>query len=156
VRDLLGGPVELAFLDGMHLFEYLLRDFINTERCCGPGSLIVLHDCIPLDLPMTVRDAADAATRSRSRYPQWWTEDVWKLVRVLQLYRPDLAIEAFNAPPTGLVLVGNLDPASRVLDACYDEVVTSFSALADEAATLVEYLSHWRSWTPPGWGRLRR
>ena len=30
----LGRPVALAFLDGMHLCEFLLRDFINTEKHC--------------------------------------------------------------------------------------------------------------------------
>ena len=28
----LGATVELAFLDGMHLCEFLLRDFLNVER----------------------------------------------------------------------------------------------------------------------------
>jgi len=45
--EILGGPIDLAFLDGMHWFEFLLRDFINTERHCAPGSAIVMHDCLP-------------------------------------------------------------------------------------------------------------
>src|SRR5687768_9949099 len=31
---ILGDKIELAFLDGMHLYEFLLRDFMNTERYC--------------------------------------------------------------------------------------------------------------------------
>ena len=40
-------PIDLAFLDGLHHFEVLLRDFMNTERNCTPDSLILLHDCLP-------------------------------------------------------------------------------------------------------------
>ena len=48
------GP-DIAFLDGMHRFEYLLRDFVNTERVAHPRTLVLLHDCLPLNLRMTSR-----------------------------------------------------------------------------------------------------
>src|SRR6478672_2069133 len=33
IAALLGGrPIDMAFIDGMHLFEYALRDFMNVER----------------------------------------------------------------------------------------------------------------------------
>ena len=42
-----GQPFDLAFIDGMHLAEYALRDFINTERHAHPASVIVLDDMLP-------------------------------------------------------------------------------------------------------------
>src|SRR5205823_2040722 len=33
-----GRPIDLAFIDGMHLFEFVLRDFINVERNAAPTS----------------------------------------------------------------------------------------------------------------------
>lgn len=48
---LLGDKVQLAFLDGMHRCEFLLHDFINTERHCAPNSIIALHDCVPVEEP---------------------------------------------------------------------------------------------------------
>ena len=138
---ILGRPLDMAFLDGMHLFEYLLRDFSNTERCCITRSIIVLHDCIPLDLHMAVRAADDTTARSLSRYPLWWTGDVWKFVCILKKYRPDLIIDAFNAPPTGLILVSNLDPDSRVLETHYDEIVSQFTDLPDELESFTKYIT---------------
>ena len=32
MRSLRRGVVDLAFIDGMHLFEYALRDVFHTER----------------------------------------------------------------------------------------------------------------------------
>src|SRR3954469_24343639 len=39
-----GRPFDMAFIDGMHLFEFALRDFINTERNCAPHAVIVFDD----------------------------------------------------------------------------------------------------------------
>jgi hypothetical protein len=52
---LLGQSVDFIFLDGMHRCEYLLRDFINTERCCGKNAIFALHDCVPVEPQMTGR-----------------------------------------------------------------------------------------------------
>src|SRR5690349_5859629 len=50
VHEILGGrPIDMAFIDGMHLFEFALRDFINIERYCARGSVVLVHDCYPLD-----------------------------------------------------------------------------------------------------------
>ncbi|MBO0799178.1 MAG: DUF563 domain-containing protein, partial [Blastocatellia bacterium] len=47
--EILQLPIDLAFLNGEHLFECVLRDFMNTEKHCHPNSFVVLHNCIPLD-----------------------------------------------------------------------------------------------------------
>jgi hypothetical protein len=52
---LLGQLVDFVFLGGMHRCEYPLRDFINTERCCGKNAAFAVHDCLPVELPMTGR-----------------------------------------------------------------------------------------------------
>jgi hypothetical protein len=113
-KTILTKEIDIAFLDGMHLFEYLLRDFYNTEQYCSKDSIIVLHDCLPGDEHVVVRDPSDPA-RQKSTRPNYWTGDVWKVVPVLQQWRPDLKIAVLDAPPTGLVLITNLDPTNRVL-----------------------------------------
>jgi hypothetical protein len=111
---ILGAPIDLAFLDGMHVFEFLLRDFMNTERCCTPESVIVLHDCLPGDAHITMRDIDDPR-RAHSSRPDFWAGDVWKILPILRIYRPELRIIVADAAPTGLVFITGLDPSSTVL-----------------------------------------
>lgn len=125
--QLFGAPIDLAFLDGMHLFEFLLRDFMNTEKHCRKNSIILLHDCLPPGFFMTVRDPSDPLL-AKSRFAQWWTGDVWKVIPVLRSYRPDLSITMFGCPPTGLVSITNLDPASQTLDRAYADILDRFSS----------------------------
>jgi hypothetical protein len=140
VRELLGGlPVELAYIDGMHLFEFVLRDFINLERQCTADSTILMDDCYPLE-----RRSAE-----RERKTGFWTGDVWRAVGVLKKYRPDLKIHTIAAAPTGLCVVRGLDPASRVLADNYDAIVKEFLGLdfsvieSDTAAFVNAFPNDW-------------
>lgn len=119
---LLGDRVQFAFLDGMHRCEFLLRDFINTERHCARNSIIVLHDCVPVEEPMTDRYyMARPAIEPHRKH--WWAGDVWRTARLLRRMRPDLSFTTLDAPPTGVVLITNLDPGSQALSNRYDEHV---------------------------------
>jgi hypothetical protein len=120
--QLFGEALDLAFLDGMHRFEFLLRDFINTEKHCRRDSIVILHDCLPPGFYMTVRDRNDPLWK-KSRFKDWWTGDVWKLVPVLQELRPDLSISLLDCRPTGLVAITNLDPRNSVLQEAYDSII---------------------------------
>jgi hypothetical protein len=126
-KFLLDGPIDLAFLDGLHLFEVLLRDFFHLEAASSRNSAIVMHDCIPTDAYMCARSEGDFETRNKGRHPEWWTGDVWKIVPILQKYRPDLRIYNFDSSPTGLVVVTNLEPSSTVLSENYFKIVEEFT-----------------------------
>jgi hypothetical protein len=126
---LLGDKIDFAFLDGMHLFEFLLRDFINTERHCRRNSLIVLHDCVPTDLYLARRHREDESLQTITRVVGGWCGDVWKMVLILREYRPDLRIYAFDSALTGMIIVTNLDPRSEVLAERYVEAVETFGPL---------------------------
>lgn len=125
--EILKQKIDFAFLDGMHLFEFLLRDFINTEKSCKTNSVIAMHDCIPIDVYMDRRENVAPEIQKLSQEPGWWCGDVWKVVSILKKYRPNLKIVALDAAPTGLILVTNLDPASALLSDSYFQVVEEFS-----------------------------
>lgn len=113
---LLSKQVDLAFIDGMHLFEYALRDFINVERYSHPSTLVVIDDIYPVHPDQAKRDRCTRA----------WTGDVWKVKAVLQQYRPDLVILAIDAYPTGLLIITGLDPNNTVLRDNYTEILHKF------------------------------
>ena len=138
---LLGRGIDLAFIDGMHLVENALRDFINAERSCHPGSVVVLHDCLPLNQRMASRDRADAERGGPAQFSGWWTGDVWKLLAILPRYRPDLSVRACDAPPTGLVVVQNLNPDDRTLNDAYEAIVAEFRDPADEGRLFKDVLA---------------
>jgi tetratricopeptide (TPR) repeat protein len=96
-------PLDLAFIDGMHSFEFTLRDFANVERWCHAGSTVVLHDCLPV---------AEVAA-SRERQTSFWVGDCWKALECLLRERLDLRISVVPCHPSGLVLIQRLDPGSR-------------------------------------------
>lgn len=118
-RAELGGlPVELAFIDGLHHFEYSLRDFVNVERTCSRASVILIHDCYPLD----------ARTAQRAQVTGFWSGDVWRLLLLLRSVRPDLTVRTIATPPTGLGIVLNPDPDSRVLSERLAELTAEYLA----------------------------
>jgi hypothetical protein len=108
-----GRPAALGFIDGMHLVEYALRDFINVERHSAWSSVVVFDDIYPRNVEM-------AARRRKTRA---WTGDVFKMLAILARHRPDLTCLRVDTRPTGLMLVIGLDPGSSVLDERYDEIV---------------------------------
>lgn len=112
---------DLAFVDGLHHFEFALRDFINCERNMGSGGLICLHDVSPYNTAMTTRDTDYTNVLKRP-----WTGDVWKVIAALLDFRPDLDINILNAEATGLGCIGNLDPTNMVLTERYDEIIARY------------------------------
>jgi hypothetical protein len=116
-KTMLGGPIDMAFLDGMHWCEFLLRDFINTERHCRRNSVILLHDCLPVEQPMAER--VFTGTSIRGHHSQSWAGDVWRTALLLKRRRPDLQIDSYDSGPTGLVCITNLDPRSTLLSDNY-------------------------------------
>jgi predicted O-methyltransferase YrrM len=108
---------DLTFIDGMHLFEYALRDFMNVERCSPPGAVVVFDDVFP-NHPLQA---------NRVRATQIWTGDVWRVADILMRRRSDLFLLPIDAAPTGLLLVASLDAESRVLWDGYDQIVREAS-----------------------------
>ena len=111
---------DVAFIDGMHHFEYALRDFANCEKAMAPDGFILLHDVCPTSFAMASREL----TELEARRP--WTGDVWKVVVALKDVRPDLEVHVLDCFKTGLCVVRGLDPANRTLFESWDDIVARY------------------------------
>lgn len=111
-------PLDLVFIDGMHLFEYALRDFSNVEKWSHAGTVVVLHDCLP----------SNPHVATRERRTKFWAGDTWKVFEVLRAARPDLRCAVVPAPPSGLLVVRGLDATSSALD---DQMATWLKRFRD-------------------------
>jgi hypothetical protein len=105
--------VDLAFIDGMHLFEFALRDFMNIERFTDWTSVVVFDDM----LPRSVDEAA------RDRHTQQWTGDVFRVGEVLRARRSDLVLIPVDTAPTGVLVILGPDRTDTTLRDAYDGII---------------------------------
>ena len=75
-----GGPFDVIFIDGLHLYEQVRRDLINALKWLKPGGWIAMHDMLPRDW------LEEHVPQIRTR---GWTGDGWKVAFELAA-SPDL------------------------------------------------------------------
>ena len=72
---------DLIFIDGLHTYNQVKKDILNSLNCLKDGGVILVHDCIPDCL----------SKQAVPRYRMIWNGDVWKAIVDLR-QRPDLEI----------------------------------------------------------------
>ena len=115
-QELLGNPLEFVFIDGLHVFEQVLKDFINVEKNSSPRTVVLLHDCYPIN---EITQRADRATL-------FWSGDPWKLIPCLKNERPDLSVHTIKTHPTGLGIIMGCDPKNEHLDKNYEDLASTY------------------------------
>tara|TARA_B110000977_G_scaffold80376_1_gene107622 strand:- start:390 stop:1061 length:672 start_codon:yes stop_codon:yes gene_type:complete len=61
---------DCIFIDGLHIYEQVKKDILNSIDCLSANGIIILHDC----LPQTI------SAQAVPRYRYLWNGDVWKAV----------------------------------------------------------------------------
>lgn len=125
--------VDFAFIDGSHLFEDALRDFINIEKwLTDTYSVVFFDDVLPYSEAIATRDQP----------PGDWTGDVWKVVEILRRHREDLQLTLIDVAPTGLLMVQfwwqEMTPQVK-LEVEYGKIIESWLAVGE--AVPVEYIT---------------
>lgn len=111
-KDAFPERAQMAFIDGMHLSEFVLRDFMNVERCMSLDGVIVIDDVLP-NHPIQAQ---------RERSSKIWTGDVWRFAERLEQLRPKLKLTWLDTDPSGLLIISRLDPADTTLWENYNKI----------------------------------
>ena len=147
--------IDLAFIDGMHLAEYALRDLINVERYTNAASVIVLDDMLPRDV--------DEARRDRESIPPTgaWAGDVYKVTESVRRLRPDLICLEVDTLPTGTLVLLLPDQDNDALATAYDDLVGEYvvddpQPVPDSVLQRTHAIDPHRLVESPIWEELRR
>ncbi|MDA9823678.1 hypothetical protein N9C56_14485 [Paracoccaceae bacterium] len=139
-RDLVDLPslrCELGFIDGMHLFEYALQDFINLTRMSTPGALFLFHDVMPWSFEMTTRDHK---TLKKSAP---WVGDIWKLIPIFIEAGMKDFISVLTSAPSGLIAVTNPgEQLTNNLIEKFDEIFSKWKNIELESFGISNFYQH--------------
>lgn len=93
--------IDLGFIDGSHLIEDVLRDFLGMARKAHFGTVIVFDDVLPYSQEIASRTMPPGGD---------WTGDAWKIIPIIRgaLGLHGVESKMVNTFPTGLFVVWHL------------------------------------------------
>lgn len=80
--------IQIALIDGMHEYSFVLRDVENTLNYLSDDGVIILHDCNPQT--KTAGGTFEEWSAKGSSGP--WNGDVWKTIFHLRSLRDDINV----------------------------------------------------------------
>lgn len=123
--------IDISLIDGMHEYEYAVRDTENILRYLNEDGVIILHDCNPLN------------RRASSSFDDWikmgkegvWNGDVWKAIVHLRSLRTDIN-----------VFVADCDQGLGIITKCRPENNLNFSQAEIKGLTYEDFNKHRHEW----------
>lgn len=64
------GKFDIIFIDGLHMYEQVKKDIINSVNCLNDDGIVLVHDCMPDSM----------AKQAVPRFKMKWNGDVWKAI----------------------------------------------------------------------------
>ena len=74
---------DCVFIDGLHIYDQVKRDIVNSSEFLNDNGFILVHDCLPRSI----------SSQAVPRYKLTWNGDVWKAIVDL---RRDPNLEIFT------------------------------------------------------------
>ena len=67
---------DIVFIDGLHEYQQVKKDILNSINCLNPNGIVLVHDCFP----MSYYDQAIPRAQRK------WNGDVWKAITELRTF----------------------------------------------------------------------
>lgn len=80
--------IEISLIDGMHEYQYALRDVENILKYLGDDGVIIMHDCNPVTKEAAITFDEWKALGMKGQ----WNGDVWKAIVHLRSLRKDIDV----------------------------------------------------------------
>ena len=61
---------DIIFIDGLHTYDQVKKDIINSVKCLKENGIVLVHDCMPDSL----------GKQAVPRFKMKWNGDVWKAI----------------------------------------------------------------------------
>jgi hypothetical protein len=103
------GGLDVVFIDGLHLYEQVVKDIENSLKYLNAGGVILVHDCNPLNENAAVRayTSTEVAAMNLPGYDYIWNGDVWKAIVELRATRKDVEVMVINSDHgVGIITAG--------------------------------------------------
>jgi glycosyltransferase involved in cell wall biosynthesis len=105
--------IDVIFIDGMHHYENVVKDFNNSVKILPSNGIIFIDDCIPLNYNEQLKiPRKHYFDNGILKYGEEWTGDVWKVMYHLLLhYNDKFKYQYFhNTNYRGIIMIKILEP----------------------------------------------
>jgi hypothetical protein len=101
--------IDVCLVDGMHEYNFALRDIENSLKFLQKDGVVLIHDCNPLS-----KEASVSFEEYKNRgFVQDWNGDTWKAIVHLRSLRDDINVFVLDCDQ-GLGVVTYGEPESKL------------------------------------------
>jgi capsular polysaccharide biosynthesis protein len=117
-------PFDVIFIDGLHTFEQVFRDLLNSIARLNPKGVIIIDDVIPTSYRASLPDLTLVSTLGNHLGSQdaSWMGDVYKLVFLLQSSFQQFSYATIQENHGQLVLWHQRRPASSLISRKIEQI----------------------------------
>lgn len=130
--------LDLVFVDGLHQYDQVLRDILNSMALGNDKTIIACDDMLP-------RDDWEA---TRGFHEGDWAGDCWKAWYVLDAHAPFLSKILVNTEPTGIMLVAGTPAMAEDIGRNLERMEESVESYKTDTVVPVEIISRKKAYHP--------